>query len=93
MAVKNSFSGIKNFRKISTEVMHESLSINREDEAIIYAKSSEDSENILVIGNIGAMICLMAETIILISKNSGFPISAILATVSHTIIGLRGSLR
>ena len=93
MAVKNSFSGIKNCRKISTEVIHESLSINREDEAIIYAKCAEDSESILVVGNIGAMICLIAEMVMLISKNSGFPISAILATVSHTIIGLRGSLR
>lgn len=93
MAIKNSFSGIKNCRKISAEVIHESLSINREDEAIMYAKSAEDSESILVVGNIGAMICLIAEMVILISKNSGFPISAILATVSHTIIGLRGSLR
>lgn len=93
MAVKNSFSGIKNCRKISTEVIHESLSINRDGEAIIYAKCAEDSESILVVGNIGAMICLIAEMIMLISKNSGFPISAILATVSHTIIGLRGSLR
>lgn len=93
MGVRNSFSGIKNGIKISSEVIHESSSINRVDEAIIYAKCTEDSESILVVGNIGAMICLISEMVILISKKSGFPISAILATVSHTIMGLRGSLR
>lgn len=93
MNVKNSFSGSKNFKKINTEIVHESLSIDRDAESIVYAKVAEDSVNIFVVGNIGAMVHSIAEMIILISKNSGVPISAILLTISTLINDLRGSLR
>ena len=93
MNIKNSFSGSMNFKKISTEIVHESVSINRDTDAIVYAKNADDNLNIFVVGNIGAMTCLIAEMIILMSKNSGFPISAILTTISHIIWNERGSLR
>lgn len=90
MDVKNSFIGIKNCRKINTELLHDSLSINREADAIVYAKFTENSDCELVIGNIGAMICAIAEMIILMSKNSGFPISAIIKSIINAIYGTRG---
>ena len=96
MDIKNSFTGIKNCREVNTNLIHDSLSINKEDEAIVYAKSAENDDCddcVFVSGNIGAMIYLIAEMIILISKNSGVSISPILATISSIIIGLRGSLR
>jgi hypothetical protein len=93
MDVKNSFSGSKNFKKIITEVVHDSVSINRETDAIVYAKNTEDDMSIFVVGNIGAMTCLIAEMIVLMSKKSGFPISAILTTISHIIWNERGTLR
>lgn len=93
MDIKNSFSGSMNFKKISAEIVHESVSINRDTDAIIYAKNTDDNSSIFVVGNIGAMTCLIAEMIILMAKNSGFPISAILTTISHIIWNERGSLR
>lgn len=93
MDIKNSFSGSKNFKKIITEVVHDSISINRDTDAIVYAKNADDDMSIFVVGNIGAMTCLIAEMIILMAKNSGFPISAILTTISHIIWNERGSLR
>lgn len=93
MNVKNSFSGSKNFKKINTELVHESVSIDRDTDAIVYGKNAEDSINLFVVGNIGAMVCLIADMIVLMSKNSGFPISAILTTISHIIYDERGSLR
>lgn len=85
MNVKNSFSGSKNFKKISTEIVHESLSIDRDVDAVVYAKNDEDDTNIFVVGNIGAMTCLIADMIILISEKSEAPISAILLTISTLI--------
>lgn len=93
MDIKNSFSGSMNFKKISTEIVHESVSINRDTDAIVYAKNSEDSTSMFVAGNIGAMICLIADMIILISEKSGAPISAVLLTISTLINDQRGSLR
>lgn len=93
MDIKNSFSGSMNFKKISTEIVHESVSINRDTDAIVYAKNVEDSTSMFVAGNIGAMICLIADMIILISEKSGAPISAVLLTISTLINDQRGSLR
>lgn len=93
MNIKISFSGSKNFKKIGSEIVHESLSIDREVEALVYAKNVEDSTSIFVVGNIGAMICLIADMIILISEKSGVPTSAILLTISTLINDKRGSLR
>ena len=93
MDIKNSFSGSKNFKKLSTEIVDESVSIDRDTEAVVYAKNVEDSTSMFVVGNIGAMICLIADMIILISEKSGAPISAILLTISTLIYDQRGSLR
>lgn len=93
MDIKNSFSCSKNFKKISSEIVHESISIDRDTDAIVYGKNAEDSIDIFVVGNIGAMICLIADMVVLISKNSGAPISAILTTISHMILNERGTLR
>lgn len=93
MDIKNSFSGSKNFKKISTEIVHESVLIDRDTEAVVYAKNVGDSTNMFVAGNIGAMTCLIADMIILISEKSGAPISAILLTISTLINDERGSLR
>ena len=82
MNVNNNFSGSKNFKKISTEIVHESISIDRDTEAVVYAKNTEDSTSMFVTGNIGAMMCLIADMIILISDKSGASISAILLTIS-----------
>lgn len=82
MNVNNNFSGSKNFKKISTEIVHESISIDRDTEAVVYAKNTEDSTSMFVTGNIGAMMCLIADMIILISEKSGASISAILLTIS-----------
>lgn len=93
VGIKNFFSGSKNFKKISTEIVHESLSIDRDTEALVYAKKVDDSTNMFVAGNIGAMICLIADMIILISEKSGAPISAISLTISTLINDQRGTLR
>lgn len=93
MNVKNSFSGSKNFKKISTEIVHESISIDRDTDAIVYCRNAEDSIDLFVVGNIGAMTCLITDMLVLMSKNSGFSISAILTTISHIIWNERGSLR
>ena len=93
MGIKNSFIGSKNFKMISTEIVDESVSIDRDTEAVVYAKNSEDSTSMFVAGNIGAMICLIADMIILISEKSGAPISAVLLTISTLINDQRGSLR
>ena len=76
MDIKNSFIGSKNFKMISTEIVDESVSIDRDTEALVYA-----------------MICLIADLIILISEKSGAPISAISLTISTLIYDQRGSLR
>lgn len=93
MDIKNSFSGSKNFKKLNTEIVHESISIDRDTDAIVYGKNAEDSIDMFVVGNIGAMVCLIADMIILISEKSGAPISAILLTISTLINDQRGSLR
>lgn len=93
MNIKNSFSGSMNFKKINTEIVHESVSIDRDTEAVVYAKNSEDSTSMFVAGNIGAMTCLIADMIILISEKSGAPSSAVLLTISTLINDQRGSLR
>lgn len=93
MGIKNSFIGSKNFKMISTEIVDESVSIDRDTEAVVYAKNSEDGTSMFVAGNIGAMICLIADMIILISEKSGAPISAVLLTISTLINDQRGSLR
>lgn len=93
MGIKNSFIGSKNFKMISSIIVDESVSIDRDTEAVVYAKNVEDSTNMFVAGNIGAMICLIADMIILISEISGAPISAILLTIITLINDQRGSLR
>ena len=93
MDIKNSCIGSKNFKMISTEIVDESVSIDRDTEALVYAKTAGDSTNAFVAGNIGAMICLIADLIILISEKSGAPISAISLTISTLIYDQRGSLR
>lgn len=93
MNVNNYFSGSKNFKKISTEIVHESISIDRDTEAVVYAKNTEDSTSMFVTGNIGAMMCLIADMIILISEKSGASISAILLTISTLLNDQRGILR
>ena len=93
MSIKNSFSGSKHFKNISAEIVHESVLINRDTDAIVYAKNTDDNLSIFVVGNIGAMTCIIAEIIILMAKNSGFPISAILTTITHIIWDERGTLR
>ena len=91
--MKNSFSASKNFKKINSEIVHESISIDRDTDAIVYGKNAEDSIDMFIFGNIGAMTCLIAEMVILMSKKSGFPISAILTTITHIIWNERGTLR
>ena len=93
MDIKNSFSGSKNFKKLNTEIVHESLSINQDTDAIVYGKYTEDSIDMFVAGNIGAMMCLIADMIILISEKSGAPISAVLLTISTLINDQKGGLR
>lgn len=93
MNVNNNFSGSKNFKKISTEIVHESISIDRDTEAVVYAKNTEDSTSMFVTGNIGAMMWLIADMIILISEKSGASISAILLTISTLLNDQRGILR
>ena len=93
MKIKNSFIGSKNFKMISTEIVDESVSIDRDTEAVVYAKNAGDSTNMFVAGNIGAMTCLIADMIILISEKSGAQISAVLLTISTLINDQRGGLR
>lgn len=91
--MKNSFSASKNFKKISSEIVHESISIDRDTDAVVYGKNAEDSIDIFVVGSIDAMICLIADMIMLMSKNSGAPISAILTSLTNIIWNERGTLR
>ena len=91
--MKTYFSASKNFKNINSEIVHESISINRDTDAIVYGKNAEDSKGIFVVGSIGAMICLIADMVILMSKNSGAPISAILTSITRIIWNERGTLR
>ena len=93
MGVKNDFVGIKNFKEVNNDLLDDAITCTIEDGAIIYAKTKKDNNCVFVSGNIGAMTCLIAEMVILMAKNSGFPISAILTTITHIIWNERGTLR
>lgn len=93
MSECNYFVGIKNFKNLSNDLLDEAVTCKINDGAILYAKTKENCNCVFVAGNIGAMTCLIAEMIILMSKNSGFSISAILTTITHIIWNVRGTLR
>lgn len=87
------FAGIKNFKEVNNDLLDDAITCTIEDGAIIYAKTKKDNNCVFVSGNIGAMTCLIAEMVILMAKNSGFPISAILTTITNIIWNERGTLR
>ena len=87
------FVGIENFKEVNNDLLEDAITSTIEDGAIIYAKTTKNNNCVFVSGNIGAMICLIADMVILIAKNSGAPISAILTSITHIIWNVRGTLR
>lgn len=93
MNSKNYFVGAKNFKSISAPILLEAteIQLNEYDGAVVYAKFTEEDENILISGNIGAMVCAIAEMIIMISSKSNFPITALLKSITNTVYGIKTS--
>ena len=87
------FVGIENFKEVNNDLLDDAITCTIEGGAIIYAKTKKDNNCVFVSGNIGAMTCLIAEMVILMAKNSGFPISAILTSITNIIWNVRGTLR
>lgn len=84
MDVKNDFVAVKNFKKVNSDVILDATTIYHKG-AIIYAKFDEDDNCEFISGNIGAMICAIAEIIIMMSKKSGFPITSIVKTILNDV--------
>ena len=85
MEIKNNITGVKNFEMVSNGIIFDALEFSSKEGAVLYSKFTENGDCLFISGNIGVMLCAIADIILMMSKKTGVKSYTLLRVIDHII--------